>query len=253
MDRSAPPPVVYEKSYFFEAYKKQYGKTYLEDFPHLKELARGRLAAIQTLLSPTSSTKRPRLLDIGCAYGPFLAAARDEGFDCLGMDPAEDAVRYVKEKLGIPAVQGCFPEAAPAPGDEGFDVISLWYVIEHLAEPGKALDAIASLLKPGGVLALSTPSFSGVTGRFRQQRFLSQSPEDHWIIWEPSILKKIFGSHGIELKKIIVNGHHPERFPLIGKRLEKTSGPLYGFVKKLSVVFGLGDGFEAYGRKRGNL
>jgi SAM-dependent methyltransferase len=251
MDRSAPPPVVYGKGYFFEDYKKQYGKTYLEDFPYLKELAAGRLETIKKLLGPPGAKKTLRLLDIGCAYGPFLAAARDQGFDCLGLDPSLDAVRYVKESLGIPAVQGSFPEMPDALGSGGFDVISLWYVIEHLTAPLRALEAIGGLLRPGGVLALATPSFSGVTGRFKRRLFLNQSPQDHWIIWEPSMMKELLASHNMDLKKIKIIGHHPERFPLIGKRA--GTGPLSGFVKTLSVLFGLGDGFEAYAKKRSGL
>jgi 2-polyprenyl-3-methyl-5-hydroxy-6-metoxy-1,4-benzoquinol methylase len=245
MNRAVPPPVVYGKNYFFDDYKKQYGKTYLEDFPHIREMASLRLRTIKTLLGPGAFKKKIRLLDIGCAYGPFLAQARDEGFDCLGMDPSDDAVRYVKDSLGIPAVQGFFPETSPPGG--GFDVITLWYVIEHLGETGRALDALESLLNPGGILALSTPSLSGVTGRFRRRLFLERSPQDHWIIWQPSMMKKLLASHGMILEKIIVNGHHPERFPLIGK----CPGWILRFVKTISVLFGLGDGFEAYGRKRG--
>jgi len=52
----------------------------------------------------------PKLLDIGCAYGPFLAAAKDGGFDPLGLDPAGEAVDYVKKTLGIPALRGFFPD-----------------------------------------------------------------------------------------------------------------------------------------------
>ncbi|MDR1212431.1 MAG: methyltransferase domain-containing protein, partial [Spirochaetaceae bacterium] len=251
MDRAVPPPVVYGKNYFFEDYKKQYGKTYLEDFPHLRELAALRLNTIQAMSGPAAFKKKPRLLDIGCAYGAFLAEARDRGFDCLGMDPAEDAVQYVRDSLGLPAVRGFFPETMPRDAAGGFDVITLWYVVEHLAEPRKAFKALVSLLKPGGILAFATPSFSGVTGRFRRRLFLDKSPQDHRILWEPSLMKKIFNLYGMNLERIIVNGHHPERFPLIGKRLGE--GSLYRFVKTISVIFCLGDGFEAYGRKRGGL
>jgi 2-polyprenyl-3-methyl-5-hydroxy-6-metoxy-1,4-benzoquinol methylase len=254
MGRSVPPPVVYDRDYFFESYRRQYGRTYLEDFPHLRELAAGRLRSIRRLLEKggkragPSKAGKPRLLDIGCAYGPFLAAARDAGFDCLGMDPAEDAVRYVRDSLGIGAVRGFFPHTA-LPQEligEGFDVISLWYVIEHLRDTQGGLAALAGLLKPGGILALSTPSFSGVSGRFKRRRFLAESPEDHWIIWQPSIMKNIFKVHGLDLEKISITGHHPERFPLG----PKPGSPLYRLAGLASLLCGLGDGFEAYGRKR---
>jgi hypothetical protein len=106
MNRLNPPPITYEREYFFEFYQQQYGKTYLEDFPHLIVMGKRRLAIIKSLLPGDSA---PPLLDIGCAYGPFLAAAREEGFSPHGIDPAQDAIRYVTQTLNIPATQGSFP------------------------------------------------------------------------------------------------------------------------------------------------
>ena len=50
MDRICPPPFEYEKEYFFEQYKKQYGKTYLEDFQNIKNAGILRIKKIKSLL-----------------------------------------------------------------------------------------------------------------------------------------------------------------------------------------------------------
>ncbi|MDR2471435.1 MAG: class I SAM-dependent methyltransferase, partial [Treponema sp.] len=233
MNRLNPPPVEYDRDYFFTEYRKQYGKTYLEDFPSLKKAGERRLARIRALLprfppprnsfntqdtvlkrnapnaqdtvlkrnSPNAqdtALKRnssntgagPRLLDLGCAYGPFLAAAREGGFEALGQDPAEEAAAYVRDQLGIPAFRGRFPGdaarlAAWVQENGGFDVISLWYVIEHFDEPGTALAAINGLLKIRGILAFSTPSAAGISRRKSLRTFLERSPADHWTVWDP--------------------------------------------------------------------
>ncbi|MDR2485797.1 MAG: methyltransferase domain-containing protein [Treponema sp.] len=250
MLRTCPPPIVYERDYFFDFYKKQYGKTYLEDFPNLIRNAKTRLTHIKAMLQ--SRGKGPlRLLDIGCAYGPFLAAAREEGFSPTGIDPAEDAVKYVQKELKIPAFQGFFPDT-PLPDvlkAESFDAISLWYVIEHFEKPGEALGEIYRLLKPGGVLAFSTPSFSGVSARTSAAGFLEKSPQDHWTVWEPRYTGAILKRRGFTLKKTVISGHHPERFPLIGPLLTGKHGFLYGLCLQISSLFGLGDTFEAYAVK----
>ncbi|MDR3334979.1 MAG: methyltransferase domain-containing protein [Treponema sp.] len=244
MLRSSPPPIEYARDYFFDFYKKQYGKTYLEDFPGLIQTGKTRVQHIKALLA---SSAKPRLLDIGCAYGPFLVAAQEEGFAPTGLEAAEDAVRYVQDELAIPCFRGLFPDT-PA-GAEDFDVISLWYVIEHFEEPHQVLSAIGKLLKPGGVLAFSTPSLSGISGRVSRIRFLDKSPADHWTIWEPRQVRSILARFGFRLKKIIVTGHHPERFPLIGTFLSGKQGPLYRFFLHLSQLFRLGDTFEVYAVK----
>jgi 2-polyprenyl-3-methyl-5-hydroxy-6-metoxy-1,4-benzoquinol methylase len=247
MLRVSPPPIEYAEEYFFESYKKQYGKTYLEDFPRLVETGKIRLRRIRELL-PAGG--KPGLLDIGCAYGPFLAAAGEAGFVPLGIDPAAQAVRYVSRRLGIPALEGFFPDPSLSEILEprSFDVVSLWYVIEHFEDPGKALREINRLLKPGGVAAFSTPSLSGISGRRSLKRFLEKSPPDHWTIWTPRRCGKILALFGFELEKVVITGHHPERFPG-GSRLAGKPGPVRRFFDAISRILGLGDTFEVYARK----
>jgi SAM-dependent methyltransferase len=264
------PPIEYKREYFFEVYKKQYGRTYLEDFPNLTSLAEGRLGRIIPLIpggpvpgAPHSGGQDkggPKLLDIGCAYGAFLQAASRSGFDALGLDPAEDAVQYVRDKLGLRARRGFFPSGegeggAPGPG-ASFSVLSLWYVIEHFRDPAAALAEGRRLLRDGGVLAFSTPSFSGVSGRTSLKTFLERSPEDHWTIWSPRSCRKILRDHGFRVKKILVTGHHPERFPLLGFFCDAKGGKkgrVYRFLSLLSRIFGLGDTFEVYAVKESRL
>jgi SAM-dependent methyltransferase len=241
MIRTSPPPIEYAADYFFGFYKQQYGKTYLEDFPNLIAMGKKRLQSIQTLLNGGAGESPLPLLDIGCAYGPFLAAARDEGFAPEGIDAAEDAVRYVREELHIPARTGFFPDSGSWK-DGQFAVVSLWYVIEHFEDLVPVLKEINRLLTRGGVLAFSTPSFSGISGRTSPRGFLEKSPEDHYTVWSPGICGKLLARYGFELKKITVTGHHPERFPLAGRFLK-----LKGWISRTA---GLGDTFEAYAVKR---
>jgi len=261
MNRINPPPIEYAKEYFFEQYQLQYGKTYLEDFPHLKAMGKRRLAVIKKIGNrdqglpaegaALSKPDSPTLLDIGCAYGPFLAAAQEEGFSPCGIDPAEDAIRHVTQTLGIPAVQGYFPNPqSPAPSPQSsYSVITLWYVIEHFRDCVPVLAEIRKLLKPGGVLAFATPSFSGISGRASLKRFLERSPADHWTIWSPAVCAQALKMAGFTVKKTINSGHHPERFPLLGICARGRKSPLYRPLLALSRIFSLGDTFEVYAVK----
>jgi 2-polyprenyl-3-methyl-5-hydroxy-6-metoxy-1,4-benzoquinol methylase/spore coat polysaccharide biosynthesis predicted glycosyltransferase SpsG len=248
MLRFTEPPIEYKEDYFFDAYRRQYGKTYLEDFPNLKQTGKIRLHRIRRL---RDGQGQARLLDIGCAYGPFLAAAAEGGFSPLGIDPAEDAVRYVKERLKIPAITGFFPDPSRREfrGDGLFDVITLWYVIEHFENLAAVLGEINRLLKPKGLLAFSSPSLSGVSGRKSLNSFLKNSPGDHYTIWDPRGTGKILRSCGFTVEKIVITGHHPERFPLIGKFLNGKRGAAYGIADRISRFLGLGDTFEVYAVK----
>ncbi|MDR0597009.1 MAG: class I SAM-dependent methyltransferase [Treponema sp.] len=237
----------YGTDYFFDSYKKQYGKTYLEDFPNLVAAGKKRLAALGRVLRGETG----RILDIGCAYGPFLSAAREQGFEPLGIDPAADAIRYVREELGIEAHAGFFPDPSlPAPPGS-FKAVTLWYVIEHFEELSPVLGEINRLLEPRGALAFSTPSFTGISGRKSLRAFLENSPQDHYTLWSPALCRRLLARYGFRVKKIRVSGHHPERFPL-GNRFGR-GGLLRGLFLVISRVFRLGDTFECYAIKTRSL
>jgi 2-polyprenyl-3-methyl-5-hydroxy-6-metoxy-1,4-benzoquinol methylase/spore coat polysaccharide biosynthesis predicted glycosyltransferase SpsG len=243
----------YKEAYFFEEYRRQYGRTYLEDWPALTALAEPRLEIIEDIaLSSVGRSKGLSLLDVGCAYGPYLAAAKARGQEAYGLDASEEAASYVRRELGIPAAAGDFldPTAASAFGGP-FDALSMWYVVEHFERLDKALRNAAALVRPGGILALSTPSMEGASGRFDRRGFFARSPEDHFTVWEPSRARAILKAYGFRVERIRITGHHPERLP--GLRFLASRARLRPFDKVAAAVgrlvsrlFGLGDTFEVY-------
>mgnify|MGYP002625528778 FL=1 len=96
-------PMTYEKDYFAEQYKNQYGKTYLEDFESIKKAGRRRINEISSVLRAKNLSSW-KILDVGCAYGPFLAAASERGWLPYGADISADAVEYIRTQLLFPAV-----------------------------------------------------------------------------------------------------------------------------------------------------
>jgi len=234
----------YKKEYFFEDYKKQYGRTYLEDFESIQKLARGRIKIIDSIISSPGREKRdPCLLDVGCAYGPFLAESSLNGYTPSGVEVIPEAAEYIRSQFGFHVFTGSFEEAV---FEKPFDVVTMWYVIEHFTKPGEILSKVNTLLKPGGVFAFSTPNSSGISARKKITSFLNNSPVDHITVWNPNISFRVLKRYGFKIKRIRVTGHHPERFP--GKSgIKSKSG--YKIVENLSKLFRLGDTFEVYAVK----
>jgi SAM-dependent methyltransferase len=97
-----------------------------------------------------------RLLDFGCGNGLFLDIAHRRGFDCYGVDLAADAIEVARQKpSGQHAYHGT-PTDITQLAAGGFDVITMWSVLAHLAQPVDDLTMLRSLLAPDGVLLLLT-------------------------------------------------------------------------------------------------
>jgi 2-polyprenyl-3-methyl-5-hydroxy-6-metoxy-1,4-benzoquinol methylase len=239
-------PVRYDAGYFSSEYRAQYGRTYLQDFESIKEAGRHRTAILRGLLG---ADVRGTVIDVGCAYGPFLVALAEAGLPGFGIDVSPGAVKWVRGRLGIPAVCASFETIGRASLPRPVAAVTMWYVLEHFGDAGRVLRKAASLLPAGGVLAFSTPNGRGISARRSLSDFLRRSPADHYSVISPRGLDRLLSGFGLELRRVRVTGHHPERFPGFLGRAAARWRVAHSFVLAMSRLFGLGDTFEAYAVK----
>lgn len=100
-----------------------------------------------------------RWLDVGVGNGALLAAADEFGFDAVGIDLRSEPVLRLQE-LGYKAEAVRFEHLDE---ENGFDVISMADVLEHIAFPRVAVAKAATFLKPGGLLFVSMPNTASLT------------------------------------------------------------------------------------------
>src|SRR4051794_20482790 len=141
---------------------------YVREEPGQRQTARATLALIERHV-PVG-----RMLDLGCWVGYLLAEARERGWDVTGVEPSAFAASFARDHLGLPIIQADL-FSAPLP-ERGFDAIVLGDVIEHLPEPAAALERIAGLLAPGGVLYLALPDAGSTVARGMGRRWWSVIP-----------------------------------------------------------------------------
>jgi SAM-dependent methyltransferase len=155
---------------------------------------RGRDSAVMPLepghvffLNDPLGPKKGRLLDIGCGTGNFLAAARDAGFDVIGLEPNQNAVRFAEQQYGLKRIFAGAPEDFEQSHDgERFDVVTFFEVLEHQEHPQNFLDTAKSFLADDGYIALSVPN------RTRWQVGIDtlDYPPNHLTRWSPRALRK---------------------------------------------------------------
>jgi SAM-dependent methyltransferase len=108
------------------------------------------------------------VLDIGTAGGAFLEAAAQFGYDAYGMEPSKYLVEQGRLR-GLKVEQGTIDDHGFDPSS--FDLICLWDVLEHLTDPKAALQEVARLLKPGGVVLINYPDIGTLQAKLAGRRF----------------------------------------------------------------------------------
>ena len=148
----------------------------------------------------TSSSAAPlRWLDFGCGAGAFLKYLRERGaldgrpLELTGHDVGSYA-DLLKEKDGfrILGLDELFrePEAT-------YDIISMVEVLEHLPQPVEPLRLISRLLKPGGLLLLTTGNLDGPIARRQGIHYRYCAPEIHVSLFNPHCLTTLYREVGL--------------------------------------------------------
>lgn len=127
-------------------------------FEGLEDLRRRNFELLLAEIEGLVPLKGARILEVGCAKGWFLEAARQRGASVLGIEPVEQDAK-VAESAGLTVRRGLFPAAAKGLGP--FDLIVFNDVFEHLPDPADAVRAAEELLANGGMLVINLPSSEG--------------------------------------------------------------------------------------------
>ena len=137
-----------------------------------------------------------RLLDFGCGWGHFLAAATVFGFTAVGVD--RDAERQEEaRKRGVLVVDSL--AALEEQVSELFHAVTLFEVLEHVEEPLELLRALRACLAPGGVLVLEVPDCRGVNGINTRSDYLKIHPLEHINAFTPTTLRALASRAGYQL------------------------------------------------------
>jgi len=110
----------------------------------------GRLDRLEKWVS------RGRLLDVGCGEGTFLELAQKRGWEVYGTELSSFAADHASRVLGRGIFCGELAQAGFR--DREFDAVTLWHVLEHVADPGRYLSEVRRILKPEGSLIVAVPN-----------------------------------------------------------------------------------------------
>lgn len=143
-----------------------------------------------------------KLLDFGCGTGGFLLKAQDIATTVHGVE-LELRLRkhYQKQNLTV------FQNVKDIPHDickEGYDVVTMFFVLEHLEDPKKVLFTLSELLTNNGQLIIEVPNADDALLTLYQcdafTNFVYWSP--HLYVYTVKTLNMLFSQLGLKINYI---------------------------------------------------
>jgi len=176
--------------------RAEFGERYFvegaySDYVAEREAIRG--SAARRLRALERMVRGRRLLDVGCAAGYFLEAAKNRGWEPSGLELSPYAAARARTQA-LDVHEGSIlapPDVAP------FDVITMWDTIEHLSEPGLALDNARRLLRPGGIIVISTGDRRSAVARLLGRRWRLLGDQTHKFFFDEATLSTLLINAGL--------------------------------------------------------
>lgn len=157
------------ETFLIEGYESTIDPKFVAQNAERVETFRRLLKKIAGKIAMPSGANGKTILDVGCAGGAFLVAARDFGFETYGIEPSQWLAESGRQQYGLDVRQGVL-EADTFP-ENSFDVISLWDVIEHVASPLELLATIRANLRANGFLLVNYPDYGSVAARLLGEKW----------------------------------------------------------------------------------
>lgn len=144
---------------------------------------------------------RGDVLDLGCGQGKLLEfLSPHQGY--LGVDVDENMVRYLRQT---------FPDRTFIQQDlerqelcitQKFDTVVMLAILEHLADPQALFARMATWLKPGGAVVLTTPTPLGHRIHWIGARiglFYREAADEHKAMYDQKSLLSLFQRHKFQM------------------------------------------------------
>jgi SAM-dependent methyltransferase len=210
-------------------------------------VARQRLARIAGLLNKPAHDIH--VVDVGCSRGQFVAAAIAAGYRAEGVEPAP-RIAEAARAAGVPVRTGLLEDQGFA--DNSFDALTLFEVIEHLRTPLPLLAECRRVLKPGGILLVSTAnaeSWTAAAMGAHWDYFDMERDGGHISFYNPRSIAQIAARAGFEVARVDtarVKFHDKENTPRWRYVLGKLAAEALNLPARLT---GRGHDMLAYLRK----
>jgi len=187
-----------------------------------------------------------KLLDLGCACGFMIEAALEAGFDARGVEFSEEAIRAAAPAIRSRIHRGDVNDLAPGE----WDVITAFDIIEHAQDPLASLRRWAGLLRPGGLLVITSPDTASVLRKIMGSRWPMLQPFQHTAMFSREAIGGFLEGAGLrplelqKAEKVMTPGYLVGQLELYfprASRLVQRAGAAFPKLMNRPINFRIGE------------
>jgi 2-polyprenyl-3-methyl-5-hydroxy-6-metoxy-1,4-benzoquinol methylase len=179
-------------------------KSHYSAYPRAQPISSITMKRYDELLSRFEKFRHTNnLIDVGCGDGHFLLAAKKRNWNVFGTEFSEEAVNNCCSK-------GIHMTTSPLDPNQyqnlSFDVITSFEVIEHLNTPLQEVDAYKKILRPGGVVYITTPNFNSISRNILKSKWNVIEYPEHLSYFTRGSLRRLFSKDSFKLLAMSTTG-----------------------------------------------
>jgi 2-polyprenyl-3-methyl-5-hydroxy-6-metoxy-1,4-benzoquinol methylase len=141
---------------------------------------------------------RGKLLDIGCGNGEFLSKMQNLGWDTIGVEPDEEAVKAAIKYHDMHVIHGTLEQACLP--TESMDAVVMDHIIEHVHDPGNLLNESWWILRKCGRLVIVTPNIESLGHKLFRQSWFPLDPPRHLCLFSLQTLRNCVEKAGFQVE-----------------------------------------------------
>ena len=140
-----------------------------------------------------------KIIDIGCGTGDFLSSCKNNNWEVFGLEPDEKARKRAHEK-GLETIKDipCFFEEK----ENDYDVVTMWHVLEHVADLNAYFKQLHYILKNNGHLIIAVPNPDSPDAKHYNSFWAALDVPRHLFHFSKDNIADLASKHGFKIQAI---------------------------------------------------
>jgi SAM-dependent methyltransferase len=222
-----------KKSDIDGAYEEDYYKKVYPDYEADKKVFDKNHQLMLSEIEKIST--KGKMLEVGCAFGFFLASAEKMGWETQGFEISKYASQIAINNYKINVKNVDFLSEPSV--SNMYDVVCLFDTIEHLLDPNVVIEKVAKELKPGGKIVITTGDINSIHAKVLRKKWRLLAPPLHIYYYSPESITYLLQKHGFSIVSIT----HKGKYQNIGSIVQLLFGISKKKIPMIPIKVNVGD------------